>query len=35
MYFAEANKLISPAVTEKDAEYSLDIIDRILDKNLS
>ena len=33
MYFAEANKLISPTVTEKDAEDSLEIIDQILDKN--
>lgn len=33
MYFAEANKLISPAVTEKDAENSLEIIDHILDKD--
>ena len=33
MYFAEANKLISPTVTEKDAENSLEIIDQILAKN--
>ena len=33
MYFAEANKLIAPTVTEKDAENSLEIIDQILAKN--
>jgi ankyrin repeat protein len=33
MYFAEANKLISPTLTEEEAEDSLEIIDRILDKN--
>ena len=33
MYFAEANKLISPTLTEEEAEDSLEIIDHILDKD--
>ena len=33
MYFAEANKLISPTLTEEEAEHSLEIIDQILDKD--